>query len=880
MRTDKDSRENAKPPKKMAVVLRPNRSLVIVERNTTHAIDPVAITVEKVGCKAFGLTCLPAEWVPPFFVIDADCAHECDASIREQIGAAVEQTGVTGPTVMVRSSGATETMGNRGRLVSQTCTLDEVPATITRLHSLIADPEIGKVHWIVQTFQTTRRRGHLSNERHLVYENRDWIAEVELQGDLVGYATTLGVRKWREGADVSNRDLSCVSELQVTLRLRRVARWATASAERVHFEWVWDGARLWLVQADIADKVGGTDPTTLLPVDVPDITVSALSGFQVAADHHFTTYNKLRNAKLYSDLGYEMPRFYVLSDRAVISAILKGEIPPSLRSDLSELTRRPLIIRTDGTDIPPEKREMLPRSDELRSPDEAQDWLLGDFRTRIEASELQSASLCLIAHHFIPSVAAAWARAEPGRRMVRIESLWGLPEGLYWYSHDTFEVDTQEGILFKPKAQYPYWKRLRYKGTFIAPDASGRWIPYHTDARHDWRPSITREKWIFEIASTTRMIADREEHATAVMWFIDNDRRASKHAVLPWFHNQSELEGMPKAAPRRKLTIARDYTVEKRGDWQELQQQIGSGRHIERIVVRPTDPYLIRNREFAEELATFAAQQNIVVELAGGVLSHAFYVLQRSGAQVECIDLFGADEDVVEYNKVVRDKIPAVIESRGEKVEVVQLTGDALLAGLRQKLVEEAYEALDAKAGDDLIAELADVQEVLNAIVHALQLNRGQLEKERVDKSKRRGGFERGYMLRRTATPHSLSSSPLLQSEGSLAISPRLSLTPVISDAANIPSNAPYRRPDLRNVAHELEKLFTFETELNKVGTAKETTSFELPLGDEKQGFTLSVEFTRIGADLRGSVRLRVRPKQLSFSVPDSQLTFGFSEEK
>jgi predicted house-cleaning noncanonical NTP pyrophosphatase (MazG superfamily) len=877
MPAHKDSASRGRPPKKAAVVLCPNRSLLVVEQKSIRALDAGAVTPESVGYKAFGLACLPAEWVARFFVVDAGCAESLE-TVQEQIVSAMKRAGITAPTVIIRSSGAFETMGNRGRLVSQTCTVDEVLATIKKLKSII-DPAVGKVHWIVQTYLPPRRRGHLSNERHLVYEHRDWIAEVEVQGDLIGYATRIGVRKWREGADVSERDLNCISEPQVTLRLRRVARWATASAARVHFEWVWDGARLWLVQADIADTFRGTDPATLLPRDIPDITVSALSGFQVAEDLDFTTFNKLRNARLYSELGYDMPCFYVLKSRDVISSVMHGEIPTVLRSDLVELTRRPLIIRTDGTDIPHEKREMLPRSDELRSPDEAEAWLLEDFRARIEASGLKGSSLCLIAHHFIPSVASAWARAEPGKRMVRIESLWGLPEGLYWYSHDTFEVDTQQDIPFKPQPKYPYWKRLRYKGAFIAPDANGHWIPYHTDTRHDWRPSITREKWIFEIASTTRMIADREGHPTAVMWFIDNDHRATKHNVLPWFHNESELEGMPKAAPRRKLTIAHDYTVEKRSDWRDLQQQIGAGRHIERIVVKPTDPYLIRNREFAEELATFAAQQNIVVELAGGVLSHAYYVLQRTGVQVECVDLFGAEEDIVEYNKLVRDEIPAAIENRGEKVEVVQLTGDALLAGLRQKLVEEAYETLDAKAGDDLIAELADVQEVVNAIAHALQLSKGQVEKERADKSKRRGGFERGFMLRRTATPHSLSSSQSRQEEQSLAISPGLSLTPVISDAANIPLNAPYRRPDLRSVDQEMEKLFTFETELNKVGSAKETTAFELPLDGETHGLTLAVEFTRSGAALRGSIRLRVRPKQLKLPVSDSQLTLGFSDD-
>jgi len=376
------------------------------------------------------------------------------------------------------------------------------------------------------------------------------------------------------------------------------------------------------------------------------------------------------------------------------------------------------------------------------------------------------------------------------------------------------------------------------------------------------------------------LIADREKKSTAVMWFIDNDKRATRHAVLPWFHSPSELGEGPKASPRNTLSISRDFRIERQSHWADLQRVVNAGHRIERVVVKPTDPFLIRNREFAEDLAQFAAKNNIVVELAGGVLSHAYYVLQRNGAQVECIDLFGADEEVVEYNKVVRDKVPDVIENRGEKVEIVQLTGDALLAGLRLKLVEEAYEALDAVGGDNLIAELADMQEVLNAIANALQLAKGEVEKARIEKSKKRGGFERGYMLRRTATPRSLSTDASIEHrESSFPRDPLLSITPVISNADEIPINAPYRRPDLRNLEQETEKLFVFAIELNRVGIVKESILFELPLDGEKHGFTFTLEFSRIGVVMRGNVRLRVRPKQLSLPVSDAQLPLDFSEE-
>ena len=100
--------------------------------------------------------------------------------------------------------------------------------------------------------------------------------------------------------------------------------------------------------------------------------------------------------------------------------------------------------------------------------------------------------------------------------------------------------------------------------------------------------------------------------------------------------------------------------------------------------------------------------------------------------------------------------MPAQIAHRGEYFEMVRLDGEALVAALRRKLLEEALEALDASTGSDLVGELADVQEVVRAIAKEIEVSPQQLEEERLRKLKKRGGFEEGYMLLRTASPHSL----------------------------------------------------------------------------------------------------------------------------
>ena len=79
---------------------------------------------------------------------------------------------------------------------------------------------------------------------------------------------------------------------------------------------------------------------------------------------------------MYQEFGYDMPVFYISDNPELVGRILSGEIPSKFKDDLVELTKQPLVIRTDGVNIPNEKREMLPRSEELRSYDQAKDWLL------------------------------------------------------------------------------------------------------------------------------------------------------------------------------------------------------------------------------------------------------------------------------------------------------------------------------------------------------------------------------------------------------------------------------------------------------------------------------------------------------------------------
>jgi predicted house-cleaning noncanonical NTP pyrophosphatase (MazG superfamily) len=855
--------------------LEPNRRLIVIQPAGTQILEPESIDGQRIGQKAYGLLLLPPSWTLPFFVVTADAALALSQQeLRSRLENAADQAEVPRARVLVRSNGIREGLRERGKLPTEASGWGATALTLAKLSQCTGESERLETHWIVQAEESVKLRGQLSNERRLRYDKRDWVIETELdKGQARSKQTSIAVRRWRDGNQLDLSALHCDSELKVSLALKRVAMWAGQDDRRFLFEWLWNGQEIKIVQMDVADDARGVVPKSLLPNAIPQTSASRLLVFREAQPEDYLVYRKLANAHLYRTFGYDMPPFYVLDEQNIFKSVLQGgPVPVDVVSDLRELTARPLILRTDGTDIPTHKREMLPRSEELRNEERATKWITNEFRNSVSTLGLGEDGLCVIGHHFLPALASAWAGASPGRRWVRIEALWGIPESLYWYPHDTFEIDTERADLSRDYSGkvYPIRSKKRFKGIFIAPDADGAWITHETAPPDDWNPTIRSERTLSEIAHTTRRICDKVGKSVQVMWFVGVHQKASRHDVLPWYHSTEAEEGTPTSAPRKKIKISQERYIRNHKDWTDLETAVRAGERVERIIVEPSDPEIIRNQDFATKLGALAHQNRIVVVLAGGILSHAYYALRRSGAAVECLDLYGANEERTEFNKVVRDKVPSQIADRGEQFEVVKLEGDALNVALRRKLVEEALETLDAKDGTEILAELADVVEVVKAITRAMQITEEQLEEERARKEQSRGGFNDSLMLLRTATPFSISpAAPIAVSEFEL----RSDVQKVITNPAELPHKPVYKRPDRRSVAASAEELLVIETELNRLGSVSESSSFELPPNLDSIKYVSTIELSRDKGAVRAAIRLT--PKE-NTNEDDPQLAFTF----
>jgi predicted house-cleaning noncanonical NTP pyrophosphatase (MazG superfamily) len=101
-------------------------------------------------------------------------------------------------------------------------------------------------------------------------------------------------------------------------------------------------------------------------------------------------------------------------------------------------------------------------------------------------------------------------------------------------------------------------------------------------------------------------------------------------------------------------------------------------------------------------------------------------------------------------NKTVRDKIVEDHISGGATVKHHKLSKAEKRSALLNKLIEEAKECLSS---EDLLSELADMQEVIDQLAKDESLTKGQISAEQSKKRDKNGGFEKGDYISQETWP-------------------------------------------------------------------------------------------------------------------------------
>lgn len=96
------------------------------------------------------------------------------------------------------------------------------------------------------------------------------------------------------------------------------------------------------------------------------------------------------------------------------------------------------------------------------------------------------------------------------------------------------------------------------------------------------------------------------------------------------------------------------------------------------------------------------------------------------------------------HNKLVRDQIPEIIEASGRSCVTEVLSNEAYIQALDTKLNEELAEYQQSKS----LEELADLLEVMDAVVKARGYTWDDLTRVRKEKCAARGAFDQRIFLK------------------------------------------------------------------------------------------------------------------------------------
>ena len=101
----------------------------------------------------------------------------------------------------------------------------------------------------------------------------------------------------------------------------------------------------------------------------------------------------------------------------------------------------------------------------------------------------------------------------------------------------------------------------------------------------------------------------------------------------------------------------------------------------------------------------------------------------------------------IEYGKLIRDRIPEIMDADGVTYDVRVLDEEAYRHALLAKLREEAQEASIAATPEERTRELADLLEVIDALLALDGVERDEVLSIQRQRREERGGFERRLEL-------------------------------------------------------------------------------------------------------------------------------------
>jgi predicted house-cleaning noncanonical NTP pyrophosphatase (MazG superfamily) len=649
--------------------------------------------------------------------------------------------------IILRSSCTRENIVDRGKYYSEPCKpsvgdIKRVLETIYKDFENQKEVTELKLAVLIQVYYKAKSKGHLSNERRVNSSRLYWLLEEEIQADSPNRSTSFDVNNEPAILDLSLQ--SCLNYPTAIKNLKKFAVFFSQLPNVYHIEWLWDGQRLWLVQVDheVTDTYLGSKPSSEWKIKKGSATGVQIKDLEVleTVDSSINHWRKIECIKTFIACALPYWPIYILENEAIIEGLANGSTELSLVTDLKKILAVPIVIRTETIN----EHYLSPRTDTIFTYQEAIQFLQ---ETTLKFIELgyQLGQFCFLIHQFIPSTAGALSFTKPNTHIVRIDSTWGIVEGLYYHPYDSFEVNKNNTNILK---------KIRCKSSYIDVNDQGIWYLKKSGINYDWTPSLTDDQ-VKIIANYTHVIAKYLGNPVNVMFFINKSNNYPE--ILPWFYTKDEIADAGTIY-NNVLSVKNKVVIKSLEDFEKLKASPQDEKKKNLFI--DLNIKLFRNMIFIDEIATYAKEHDYTVDIKGSMLSHPYYIFHSKGVNIRCIDPFQSDYDIKKFYKLVRDKIPAMISDNDEIVKVRRVSPEELLPLLKSKMVEESNEFYWARTDEDNIEEMSDVLEVLRGACKLYNLTLSDLEDIANTKRDKRGGFEEGMVLVATKEQSAIKLTP------------------------------------------------------------------------------------------------------------------------
>lgn len=152
--------------------------------------------------------------------------------------------------------------------------------------------------------------------------------------------------------------------------------------------------------------------------------------------------------------------------------------------------------------------------------------------------------------------------------------------------------------------------------------------------------------------------------------------------------------------------------------------------------------------------------------------------------------------------RLVRDQVPRLVREAGHSVAFREAVGEERTRFLKRKVAEEAQELLEAGPGEER-EEVADLLEALEALLVERGVAREDLKLVKEAKRRRRGGFERCFVVESVAGGTPVEAAPAEVGEEAVPVWPGERTAPLFAKAqvaAPEAAAAPSARTELWNL--------------------------------------------------------------------------------